>query len=168
MRDRFGIKSSKCLYFVTFEGSLTGCITLDCELSLPGPTNIVSLTSDFYCWYFSRLCPRVFLFFFPLLTVLFLRKLSFIIQSFCGKLEERKMRRTGLSLLRYLLWLGTMFCFVLFPNYASVPQDSSGPSSSQGKHYFWVCLPLLLHLFTFFPNFEISLLFTPVKHGFWR
>lgn len=152
------------------KGSLTGCITLDCELSLPGPTDIVSLTSDFYCWYFSRLCPRVFLFFFfsPSHCVIS-EKVVLHNSKFCGKLEERKMRRTGLSLLRYLLWLGTMFCFVLFPNYASVPRTVQDLAALKESTISRVCLPLLLHLFTFFPpTLKISFAFLPVKHGFWR
>ena len=117
----------------------------------------------------------LWIFCFVLLTVLFLRKLSFRIQSFVENWREgcgRKMRM-GLSLLRFLLWLGTMFCFVLFfssPNYVSVPSTVQDLVALKESTISRVCLPLLLHLLTFFPPpiLKISFAFLSVKHSFWR
>ena len=109
-----------------------------------------------------------FFFFFPSHCVIS-EKVVLHNSKFCGKLEERKMRRTGLSLLRYLLWLGTMFCFVLFPNYASVPSTVQDLAALKESTISRVCLLLLLHLFTFSPQtLKISFAFLPVKHSFWR
>ena len=120
---------------------------------------LLTLTADILVVY------DFFMGFFSLLIVLFLIKLSFRIQSFVENWREgcgRKMRRIGLSLLRYLLWLGAMFVFFFSsPSYVSFPSTVQELVALKESTTARVCLPLLLHLFTFFfPDFEDFLCFS--------
>lgn len=94
--------------------------------------------------------------------------------KFCGKLEGRLWQknedRAFSAQISTLIGYHVLFCFFSSPNYVSVPSTVQDLAALKESTISRVCLPLLLHLFTFFPPpiLKISFAFLPVKHGFWR
>ena len=95
--------------------------------------------------------------------------------KFCGKLEGRLWQKNEdgafSAQISTLIGYHVLFCFVLFfssPNYVSVPSTVQDLVALKESTISRVCLPLLLHLLTFFPPpiLKISFAFLPVKHSF--